>query len=92
MKREEIICMAMEAGMDIDDESSAFGAIFTAEPSDLERFAALVAAKAKAKEREACAQIVDANAERCGTVIRLILESNAAAIRARGVTSSMEQT
>lgn len=49
-------------------------------PDELERFAALVAAA----EREACAQIVDANAERCGIAVRMILKSNAAAIRARG--------
>ena len=36
-----------------------------------------------AAEREACAQIVDANAKQCGVAVRLILESNATAIRAR---------
>ena len=55
MTQDEIIRMAREAGMDIDDEASGFGAIITAEPLDLERFAALVAAH----EREACAKVCD---------------------------------
>ena len=55
MATDEIIRMAREAGMDIDDEASGFGAIITAEPLDLERFAALVAAH----ERELCAKVVD---------------------------------
>lgn len=52
MTRDEIIRMAREADMDVDHaESNAWGAVITAEPADLERFAALVAAA----EREACA-------------------------------------
>jgi hypothetical protein len=49
---------------------------------DLERFAKLVAAK----EREACAKIVEENANRCGvdTVAWMLLASNAQAIRVRG--------
>lgn len=35
-------------------------------------------------EREACAQILDANAKNCTTIAGPILEANAAAIRARG--------
>jgi len=48
----------------------------------LEAFAKLVAAK----EREACAKIVEENANRCGvdTVAWMLLASNAQAIRARG--------
>jgi hypothetical protein len=38
---------------------------------------------AVSEEREACARVVDANARQCGVAVRLILESNAAAIRAR---------
>ena len=47
----------------------------------IERFAALVAAD----EREACAALLEANGMRCGeeSLSRLILETNAAAIRAR---------
>lgn len=43
-------------------------------------------AEAVAVEREACAATLEANAERCGpeSMMRLILETNAAAIRARG--------
>lgn len=55
MTLDEIISMAREADMDIDDDSSAWGAIITAEPADLKRFAALVAAH----EREACAKVCD---------------------------------
>ena len=48
----------------------------------LEAFVKLVAAK----EREACAKIVEENANRCGvdTVAWMLLASNAQAIRARG--------
>ena len=47
----------------------------------MERFAALVAAA----ERDACAALLEANGMRCGeeSLSRLILETNAAAIRAR---------
>ncbi|MCF8156326.1 MAG: hypothetical protein K9K35_10010 [Rhodoferax sp.] len=41
-----------------------------------------------AKEREACALLVDANAAACqdGMLLKALLESQAAAIRARGCT------
>ena len=54
------------------------------ESRKLERFAALVAAA----EREACAALLEANGMRCGeeSLSRLILETNAAAIRARNNT------
>lgn len=47
----------------------------------LERFATLVAAE----EREACAEILDRNAQVCqsNSMLRDVLEGNAAAIRAR---------
>ena len=45
LNKDEIIRMAREADMDIDDEASGFGAIVTAEPLDLERFADLVASR-----------------------------------------------
>lgn len=77
MTLNEIIRMAREADMDIDDDSSAWGAIITAEPADLKRFAALVAAH----EREACAKVCEARymgdnnredqeARRCAAEIR----------------------
>ena len=70
MNREEIIKLAREADMDVDHaESNAWGAIITAEPADLERFAALVVAA----EREACAQIGDGydyGDRNCGDEIR----------------------
>jgi len=50
--------------------------------TDLERFAKLVAEA----EREACAKIVEANADACSTdsLAQMYLYSNATAIRARG--------
>lgn len=71
MNREDILRMARESDMDIDDEASGWGEIITAEPADLERFANLVAAA----EREACAKVCD----------EFVMGSPfAAAIRARG--------
>lgn len=88
MTREEIIAMAREAGFVIGGEMCP-DKIFNPHTSDefsvhveLERFAALVAAH----EREECAKVVEANAKACDTysTARAILESNVAAIRARG--------
>ena len=82
MTRDEIINLAREADMDVDH--NAWGAVITAEPADLERFAYLVAAK----EREACARVCEENADCCnrGSPLYTILSSNATAIRARGNT------
>ena len=55
MNQEDIIRMARESDMDIDNDGSEWGSIITAEPADLERFAALVAAA----EREACAKVCE---------------------------------
>ena len=78
MTRDDIIRMAEEAGwlMEVEwDETDGFMDL-------LERFAALVAKH----EREACAQIVDANAAACAnnSMLQDVLRGNAAAIRARG--------
>jgi hypothetical protein len=74
MNREEIIRMAREADMDVDHaESNAWGAIITAEPADLERFAALVAAK----EREECARVA-------AWILKMPQNDVSEAIRARG--------
>ena len=72
MTSEDIIRMAREAGLLPNPEVYV---------EDLDRFAALVAAA----EREACAALLEANGMRCGeeSLSRLILETNAAAIRAR---------
>jgi hypothetical protein len=60
MTPEEIIAMAKEAGMVVVDNK------FSLAPF-LARFAALVAEKAAAKEREACADIVEnADTPDCG--------------------------
>ena len=74
MTRDDVIKLAREAGDDVEHTL----------PSDLdflERFAALVAAA----EREACAQLVEKNADVCGpnTMLCDVLRGNAAAIRAR---------
>ena len=79
MTKDDIMRMASEAGGISINYSGRW--MFYA--SDLERFAALVAAN----EREACARVVDMNAE-ATTYLMLhdILQSNANAIRARGET------
>ena len=85
MTRDDIIKLAREAGFVVDEKAQQHqpNCIFhTHHMVDelLERFAALVAAA----ERETCAKVIDENAAQCGGAVRLILESNAAAIRARG--------
>ena len=71
MNRDDIIRMAREAGLTLRGHYDEPGST----PQELERFAALVAAA----EREACAQIADAEASIEGIAQRI-----AAAIRARG--------
>ena len=73
----DIIRMAREAGF--TDASFCRWSAYT---DDLERFAKLVAAA----EREACAQILDSNAEACknNSMLHDVLAGNALAIRARG--------
>ena len=74
MTRDDIIRMAREADMDVDHaESNAWGAIITAEPADLERFAALVAAA----EREECAKLA-------AWILKMPQNDVSAAIRGRG--------
>ena len=51
MTQDEVIEMARQVGLVIDGNQSGF--------DDLEAFAKLVAAKATAKEREACATLCD---------------------------------
>lgn len=77
MSREEIIRMALEAGIVSDAYDAGFMGIFTLK---LERFAALVAAA----EREACAKVCDKR--NMGDNNREDMEAQrcAAAIRARG--------
>ena len=82
MTRDDVIRMAREAGLLIPsfriDGGLALGACTV---PDFERFASLVAAA----EREACAQLVEKNADVCGpnTMLCDVLRGNAAAIRAR---------
>ena len=82
MTRDDVIRMAREAGLLIPsfriDGGLALGACTV---PDFERFASLIAAA----EREACAQLVEKNADVCGpnTMLCDVLRGNAAAIRAR---------
>ena len=86
MNRDDIIRMAREAGMErvVKLHSDGTRTVELPHPDLLERFAALVASA----EREACAALLEANGMRCGeeSLSRLILETNASAIRARNNT------
>lgn len=77
MTRDEIISMAREAGLSIRGHYDETGST----PSELERFAALVAAA----EREACAKVCDAQHDAARTSTGAA-RANACAnrIRARG--------
>jgi hypothetical protein len=81
MAREDIIRMAREA-CETTNWKPGLGNEHVVE--FMERFAALVAAA----ERNACAALLEANGMRCGeeSLSRLILETNASAIRARNNT------
>ena len=76
MTRDDIIRMAQEVWGNSDPSVGSPAWVCV-----MERFAALVSAA----EREACAVLLEANGMRCGeeSLSRLILETNAAAIRAR---------
>ena len=77
MTREDIIRIAREVGIVFADHT-----VVGSEDNLLQDFANLVAAA----EREACAQILDRNAEVCcsNAMLRDVLIGNALAIRARG--------
>ena len=83
MNKEDIIRMAREAGFEriVGVYKDGTRMVEVPNPELLERFAALVAAA----ERDACAALLEANGMQCGeeSLSRLILETNAAAIRAR---------
>jgi hypothetical protein len=84
MTKEEIICMALEAGFNKFDyglrDDGSWATYFDCWPEQIERFAALVAEA----EREACAKFCDARY--MGDNNREDMEAKrcAAAIRARG--------
>ncbi len=75
MTRDDIIKLAIEAGFDAME--THLRTTYVSTPSDIERFANLVAAAAKAEEREACARVCDENTMMIGLLC-------AATIRARG--------
>ena len=79
MNREDIIRMAREAGLLVIGTADGSEAVYTwpqGITDDLERFAALVAAAAKAEENEACAKVCEEEGLLWG-------QRYAAAIRAR---------
>lgn len=82
MTREEIIAMAREAGLENYGPTPSAPYSYGIFVDCVERFVALVAKH----EREACAQIIDANAAACAnnSMLQDVLRGNAAAIRARG--------
>ena len=85
MTRDEVIRLAREAGFDVvvfnGVEEVMEGDRYYIQTYLVERFAALVAAR----ERDACAQILDRNADACrnNSMLEDVLRSNASAIRAR---------
>lgn len=85
MNREDTIAMAREAGA----HTSSFHGRWAMYANDLEKFAALVAAAAKAEEREACAKVCDAmrpSEKEFDQRFYAACTLNANAIRARGET------
>ena len=75
MTKEDIICMAREAGAKLDKHNGGF-----IDQSALLRFFHM----AQAAEREACAKVVDENAAGCLGLLKHVLKANANAIRSRG--------
>jgi len=75
MTQDEIIEMAREAGFTQPEGETWYEAF----PQCIEAFAKLVAAKATAKEREACAKVAEQSFGVIGSTIAI-------AIRARGET------
>jgi hypothetical protein len=57
MTKKDIVRMAQEAGFDYSGSELSWESVICTE--ELERFAKLVASAAQAKEREACAKLVD---------------------------------
>jgi len=67
---------------------SGYGGTWAGAMRPLEEYVKRKVERAVKAEREACAALLEANAMRCGeeSLSRLILETNAAAIRARNNT------
>lgn len=97
MNQEDIICIAREAGLKVGTNIS--GVVLVGSPSEIglahltieeiERFAALIALRVAAAEREACAKVCDERRIRFLESGRPAYEKEAgdcaAAIRARGL-------
>lgn len=69
MNREDIVELGRKAGF------SKHEGIITGGVSDLERFAELVAAAAKAEENEACAKVCDDKSMHCETKAQEAIEA-----------------
>lgn len=84
MTKDEIMKMALEAGL--GDVFGSWCQECGCNDEMLLRFAELVVDLATSEEREACADILDRNADRCDpySIAFDVLDSNAKAIRARG--------
>ena len=81
MTQDEIIEMAKEARIHRDD-SWRFEML--QEKNALEAFAKLVAEKAAAKEREACAKLLESRKTGANELMDAVRDMEAKAIRARG--------
>ena len=68
MNPAEIMAMAREAGFEVTEHAIKATNVFGEIDEELARFAALVAEKAVAKDREACAQVCDAERQDFGGV------------------------
>ena len=86
MNREDLIRMAREAGLLVIGTADGSEAVYTwpqGITDELERFAALVAAAARAEEREACAKVCEDEAEKQFDNMDIPLTIAADLIRAR---------
>ena len=90
MTKDDVIALARKAGMRKYQHNLASNPVqirisFDGDEAALLRFAAMLEQRAAEAEREACADILDRNADRCDpySVAFDVLDSNAKAIRAR---------
>lgn len=88
MTCDELIDMATQNGFSVTHTSNLGVELYLCTPKDIERFATLVAAASKAKEREACAKVCRKFADEslvCGDEDAVMcFEQAEEAIRARG--------
>ena len=82
MNRDDIIRMALEAGLafDFDEYPDIWRTYMDVGREEIERFAALVAAS----EREACAKLIESRKTGANDLMDAVRDMEAKAIRARG--------